>query len=401
MSAHPSPTRNSRRLPSMIRRFIDHSSSGGIVLMAAAVLALVTANSPLGTVYADTLASYVAGLSVLHWINDGLMAVFFLLVGLEIKREVVDGQLSTWSRRILPGSAAVGGMIGPALVYLAFNLGPGGHPGGWAIPAATDIAFALGVLSLLGARVPVSLKVFLTALAIIDDLGAVIIIALFYTSSLNALALGGAAAVVLMLFVMNRFGIKALIPYLVLGAGLWFLILQSGVHATLAGVVLALTIPLRKSPAAPDDMASPLHRLEHAIAPWVTFAIVPVFGFANAGVSFAGTSLASLVQPVPLGIALGLFAGKQAGVFLTTWAVVRLGWAELPAHASWRHVYGVALLCGIGFTMSLFIGLLAFPASPALQTELKLGVLLGSVLSAVAGAILLVRAGPGLRRAAA
>jgi len=396
MSARPSPARNPRRIPSMIRQFIDHSSSGGIVLMAAAALALVVANSPWGGAYVDTLATYVGGLSVLHWINDGLMAVFFLMVGLEIKREVVDGQLSTWPRRILPGSAALGGMIGPALVYLAFNLGDGGQPKGWAIPAATDIAFALGVLSLLGPRVPMSLKVFLTALAIIDDLGAVIIIALFYTSSLNALALGGAAAVILMLFAMNRFGIKALTPYLVLGAGLWFLILQSGVHATLAGVVLALTIPLRKSPAAPDDMESPLHRLEHAIAPWVTFAIVPVFGFANAGVSFAGTSLASLVQPVPLGIALGLFVGKQVGVFLATLAVIRLGWAELPMYASWRQVYGVALLCGIGFTMSLFIGLLAFPDSPALQNDLKLGVLLGSVVSAAAGAILLTRSGPRL-----
>ncbi len=396
MSARPSSAKNPRRIPSMIRQFIEHSASGGIVLMVAAALALIVANSPWGGAYVEILATYVGGLSVLHWINDGLMAVFFLMVGLEIKREVVDGQLSTWPRRILPGSAALGGMIGPALVYLAFNLGDGGQPKGWAIPAATDIAFALGVLSLLGPRVPMSLKVFLTALAIIDDLGAVIIIALFYTSSLNALALGGAAAVVLMLFVMNRFGIKALTPYLVLGAGLWFLILQSGVHATLAGVVLALTIPLRKSPAAPDDMESPLHRLEHAIAPWVTFAIVPVFGFANAGVSFAGTSLASLVQPVPLGIALGLFVGKQVGVFLAALAVIRLGWAELPMYATWRQVYGVALLCGIGFTMSLFIGLLAFPDSPALQNELKLGVLLGSVVSAVAGAMLLTRSGPRL-----
>ncbi len=396
MSARPSSAKNPRRIPSMIRQFIEHSASGGIVLMAAAALALIVANSPWGGAYVEILATYVGGLSVLHWINDGLMAVFFLMVGLEIKREVVDGQLSTWPRRVLPGSAALGGMIGPALVYLAFNLGDGGQPKGWAIPAATDIAFALGVLSLLGPRVPMSLKVFLTALAIIDDLGAVIIIALFYTSSLNALALGGAAAVVLMLFVMNRFGIKALTPYLVLGAGLWFLILQSGVHATLAGVVLALTIPLRKSPAAPDDMESPLHRLEHAIAPWVTFAIVPVFGFANAGVSFAGTSLASLVQPVPLGIALGLFVGKQVGVFLAALAVIRLGWAELPMYASWRQVYGVALLCGIGFTMSLFIGLLAFPDSPALQNDLKLGVLLGSVVSAAAGAMLLTRSAPRL-----
>lgn len=377
------------RPTSVIRAFLDNASSGGIVLMFSAALALVVANSPLGTIYADTLHAYVGGLSVLHWINDGLMAVFFLMVGLEIKREVVDGQLSTWSRRILPGSAALGGMIGPALVFLAFNMGDGGHPNGWAIPAATDIAFALGVLSLLGSRVPMSLKVFLTALAIIDDLGAVVIIALFYTSSIDAMALAGAAAVVVALVALNRFGVRNLVPYLVLGAILWFLVLQSGVHATLAGVILALTIPLKKSPTQPDNMASPLHKLEHAIQPWVTFLIIPIFGFANAGVSFAGMSIGQLADPVPLGIAAGLFIGKQVGVFAASVLVIRAGWAELPMYASWRQLYGVALLCGIGFTMSLFIGLLAFPDSQLLQDELKLGVLLGSVLSATAGAILL------------
>jgi len=381
-STHGRPT-------SVIRAFLDNASSGGIVLMFSAALALVVANSPLGTIYAETLHAYIGGLSVLHWINDALMAVFFLMVGLEIKREVVDGQLSTWSRRVLPGSAALGGMIGPAVVFLAFNMGAGGHPNGWAIPAATDIAFALGVLSLLGSRVPMTLKVFLTALAIIDDLGAVVIIALFYTSSIDATALAGAAAVVVALVAINRFGVRNLIPYLILGAVLWFLVLQSGIHATLAGVILALTIPLKKSPTQPDDMESPLHKLEHAIQPWVTFLIVPIFGFANAGVSFAGMSIVQLADPVPLGIAAGLFVGKQIGVFAASAIVIRAGWAELPMYASWRQLYGVALLCGIGFTMSLFIGLLAFPDSQLLQDELKLGVLLGSVLSATAGAILL------------
>jgi len=381
-STHGRPT-------SVIRAFLDNASSGGIVLMFSAALALVVANSPLGTIYAETLHAYIGGLSVLHWINDALMAVFFLMVGLEIKREVVDGQLSTWSRRVLPGSAALGGMIGPAVVFLAFNMGAGGHPNGWAIPAATDIAFALGVLSLLGSRVPMTLKVFLTALAIIDDLGAVVIIALFYTSSIDATALAGAAAVVVALVAINRFGVRNLIPYLILGAVLWFLVLQSGIHATLAGVILALTIPLKKSPTQPDDMESPLHKLEHAIQPWVTFLIVPIFGFANAGVSFAGMSIVQLADPVPLGIAAGLFVGKQIGVFAASAIVIRAGWAELPMYASWRQIYGVALLCGIGFTMSLFIGLLAFPDSQLLQDELKLGVLLGSVLSATAGAILL------------
>lgn len=389
-----SPAQGLRRPVSVIRAFLDNAASGGIVLMASAALALVVANSPLAEAYHDGLHVYIGGLSMLHWINDGLMAVFFLMVGLEIKREVLDGQLSTWPRRVLPGSAALGGMIGPALVFLAFNLGPDGHPNGWAIPAVTDIAFALGVLSLLGSRVPMTLKVFLTALAIIDDLGAVIIIALFYTSSINVMALLGAAVVIAALVAMNRFGIRNLVPYLVLGAALWVLVLQSGVHATLAGVIVALTIPLMKSPTAPDDMESPLHQLEHAIQPWVAFLIVPIFGFANAGVSFGGMSIDQLVNPLPLGIAAGLFIGKQVGIFAAAALVIRAGWAELPMYASWRQLYGVALLCGIGFTMSLFIGLLAFPEAPALQDEVKLGVLLGSLISAAAGSLLLMGARP-------
>jgi NhaA family Na+:H+ antiporter len=381
--------RHSLKPRSILRDFLNSSSSGGIVLMVAAFLALVVANSPLAADYFGALQSYVGGLSILHWINDGLMAVFFLLVGLEIKREVLDGQLSTWSRRVLPGFAALGGMIVPALIFLTFNLSEAGHPRGWAIPTATDIAFALGVLSLLGKRVPMSLRVFLTALAIIDDLGAVIIIALFYSGELNFMALGGAGIVLTLLMGLNRLGVMRLLPYIILGAVLWFLVLQSGIHATLAGVALALTIPLKPSLGKPDAENSPLHNLEHALQPWVAFMIVPIFGFANAGVSFAGMSISQLADPVPLGVALGLFLGKQIGVFAFSTAAIKLRWADLPMHASWRQLYGVALLCGIGFTMSLFIGLLAYADSTGLQDQTKLGVLIGSFLSAGTGAWLL------------
>jgi len=310
---------------SVLREFLESEAAGGLILMGAAALALVVANSPLSGVYFNTLHAYVLGLSVEHWINDGLMAVFFLLVGLEIKREMLDGQLSTWSRRILPGVAALGGMVFPALVYVAFNLGNAETIRGWAIPAATDIAFALGVLSLLGSRVPASLKVFLTALAIIDDLGAVVIIALFYTADLSLPAMGLAVLLLACLIGLNRFGVETLWPYLILGLALWAAVLQSGVHATLAGVALALTIPLRPAPGHTDDPHSPLHRLEHAIHAWVAYMIVPIFGFANAGVSFAGLDASAVLGPVPLGIALGLFVGKQVGVFGTAWATVRLG----------------------------------------------------------------------------
>ncbi len=379
--------------------FFQSEAAGGLILMGVAALALVVANSPLSTIYFSALHTSVGGLDLLHWINDGLMAIFFLLVGLEIKREVVDGELSTWPRRILPGVAAAGGMLVPALVYIAFQAGDPTTVRGWAIPAATDIAFALGILSLLGSRVPVSLKVFLTALAIIDDLGAVVIIALFYTSGLSVWALAAAAAALAVLIAMNRMKVAALTPYLLVGAALWWFTLQSGVHATLAGVALALTIPLRRSLAAPDDAHSPLHRLEHAIQRWVAFAVVPIFGFANAGISFAGLSPAALLAPVPLGVAAGLFLGKQLGVFGSVWLLVRMGLADCPAHATWRQVYGVSVLCGIGFTMSLFIGLLAFK-SPELQDATKLGVLAGSVLSAAVGWLIL-RKGPTPRESQA
>ena len=390
----------SMRPLSAIREFLQREAAGGLVLMGVAALALIVANSPLGPSYFATLNTYVLGLSVLHWINDGLMAVFFLLVGLEIKREILDGQLATWRRRALPGVAAIGGMVAPALVFLAFNHATPATVGGWAIPAATDIAFALGVLALLGSRVPASLKVLLTALAILDDLGAIVIIAVFYTANLSPLMLALAAVALAALIALNRCGVTRLWPYLLIGIALWAFVLQSGVHATLAGVALALTIPVRRSPGAPDDTASPLHTLEHAIQPWVAFLVVPVFGFANAGVSFAGMSAGAVFGPLPLGIALGLFLGKQAGVFGCAWAAIRLNLAARPTHATWTQLYGVAILCGIGFTMSLFIGLLAFPDSAALQDATKVGVLAGSVAAALVGAALLSRTRPTGERAA-
>jgi NhaA family Na+:H+ antiporter len=393
-----------RRLPrplSALRNLLVSSAGGGLVLMASAALALVVANGPYGDVYDRALHAYLGPLSLLHWINDGLMALFFLLVGLEIKREILDGGLRTWPDRALPGIAALGGMAVPALVYVAVNWSSPATLRGWAIPAATDIAFALGVLALLGSRAPVSLKVFLTALAILDDLGAVVIIALFYTADLAWPMLALAGAVTAMLTVLNRLGLRRLGPYLILGAVLWLLVLRSGLHATVAGVILALAIPLRGSPGRPDDGESPLHRLEHALQPWVAFLILPVFGFANAGVSLAGVTPSVLLAPVTLGVAAGLFLGKQVGVFGGVWLAVRSGVAQKPSGATWRHVYGVALLCGIGFTMSLFIGGLAFANAPEFDTETKLGVILGSVLSTLAGALVLSFGTRGAERPAA
>lgn len=374
--------------PSAIRRFLESQSSAGLVLMGAAVLALMVANSPLGPNYETILHAYVGPLSVGHWINDALMAVFFLFVVLEIKREMLDGQLSTWSRRILPGIAAAGGMMVPALVYLVFNRGP--TAAGWAIPAATDIAFALGVIALLGNRVPASLRVFLAALAIIDDLGAVMIIAVFYTAQLSIPDLAGAAVALMVLIGLNRFGVLRLTPYLLVGAILWVLVFRSGIHATLAGVVLAFTIPMQCTPGRPDnDSDSPLHRLEHALNLPVGFLVVPIFGLANAGVPVLTLPAEALVAPVTLGVALGLLIGKITGVFGFSMLAVRLGLADMPAHAGKRQLLGVALLCGIGFTMSIFITLLAFPGSQLLQAEAKLGVLAGSFLSGLLGYLLL------------
>ncbi len=370
---------------SALRDFLHSEAAGGIVLMVVAALALVVANSPAAPLYFGVLKSYVLGLSVLHWINDALMAVFFLLVGLEIKREMLDGQLSSWARRALPGFAALGGMIAPALVYVGFNLGSPDTLRGWAIPAATDIAFALGVLSLLGSRVPASLKIFLTALAILDDLGAVIIIAVFYTAELSGLYLGLAVATLVALVALNRLGVMRLAPYLLLGAALWYFTLKSGVHATLAGVALALTIPLTPSPARPDSTTSPLHRLEHGLHPWVAFLIIPIFGFANAGVSFAGISASAFVDPLTLGVAGGLLIGKLVGVFGFSMLAIKLRLAETPVHATRTQMIGISLLCGVGFTMSLFISLLAFAGDLHLQDEAKLGILGGSLMAGVLG----------------
>jgi NhaA family Na+:H+ antiporter len=370
----------------MLRAFLDNSASGGLVLMAAATLALIVANSPLAPAYFGALHAYLGPLSVQHWINDALMAVFFLLVGLEIKREVLDGQLATWSRRILPGVAAAGGMIVPALIFAAFNWNDPATLRGWAIPSATDIAFALGVVALLGSRVPTSLKVFLTALAILDDLGAVIIIALFYTGNLSMPDLGLAAAVTVALVATNRMGVLRILPYLLLGALLWFFVLRSGVHATIAGVVLAFTVPLHATPGRPDEMdGSPLHHLEHGLHYWVTFLIIPIFGFANAGVSLHGLTAEALTDHLTLGVALGLLVGKLVGVFGSAYLTIRLGFADAPMGAGKLQILGVSLLCGIGFTMSLFIGMLGFANDPVLQSEVKIGILGGSLLAGLLG----------------
>nr|WP_314092366.1 Na+/H+ antiporter NhaA [uncultured Shinella sp.] len=389
-----SSTISKGRIQSTLRQFLDAEASGGIVLMAVATLAIITANSALAENYFHILHVYIGPLSLQHWINDALMAVFFLLVGLEIKREMLDGQLSSWSRRILPGAAAAGGMAVPALVYLYFNWSDPAAARGWAIPTATDIAFALGVLSLFGSRVPASLKIFLAALAIIDDLGAVIVIALFYTAELNLMTLGAAALVLASLFLFNRVKVRVLWPYLVLGAVLWVLVFASGVHATLAGVLLALTIPLKLTPGTPEAThnESPLHKLEHMLHKPVAFVIVPIFGFANAGVSFAGVSTGVFSEPLTMGVAAGLLVGKLFGVLGTVAILVKLKLADLPAQASWGQMTGVAFLCGIGFTMSLFIGLLAF-SDPAVQDHVKIGILMGSVAAGLLGALCLAASG--------
>lgn len=385
MNSTPKPASWGQRFSELL----SNPAAAGLLLMVAAAAALVIANTGLAPAYFAALDAKFAGLSVLHWINDALMAAFFLLVGLEIKREMLIGQLASWPQRVLPGMAALGGMAAPALVYLAVNSGVHGASHGWAIPAATDIAFALGVLSLLGPRVPVSLKVFLTALAIIDDLGAVLIIAMFYTAGVNGLAIAAVGGLTVGLFVLNRMGYKSITGYLALGCILWFCMFKSGIHATLAGVLLAFAIPLRAAGTSAPLEEAPLLKLEHALQPWVAFLVVPIFGFANAGVAFLGIPLARLADPVPLGVALGLFLGKQIGILGMAVLAIKLGLAKMPSGATWRQIYGVALLCGIGFTMSLFIGLLAFAGEPMLQDETKLGVLLGSVLSAVCGALLL------------
>jgi NhaA family Na+:H+ antiporter len=381
-----------RRARSTFQRFAESESSGGLALMASAALGLIVANSAFAGSYSALLHTKVAGLDLLHWINDGLMALFFLLVGLEIKRELLAGELDSWQRRALPLAGALGGMIVPALIFLAINWQTPQNWRGWAIPTATDIAFALGVLSLLGSRIPHALKVFLTSLAIMDDLGAILIIAVFYAAGLSLPALGAAALIAVGLFALNASGVMRLAPYLVLGAMLWVAMLLSGIHATLAGVVLAMAIPL--GPAGGEEASgSPLCRLEDRLGPWVAFLVLPLFGFANAGVSLAGASVDKLLAPLSLGIIGGLFLGKQIGIMAAVFAATRTGLARLPVGVSWRAIYGVAILCGIGFTMSLFIGLLAF-SDPEREVATKIAVLTGSLLSALAGVAVLV----GLRR---
>ncbi|MES3055463.1 Na+/H+ antiporter NhaA [Sphingomonas faeni] len=369
-----------------IRRFFAGEAAGAIVLLAATIAALLVANSPLAAAYFATLDHAVAGMSVHHWIDDGAMALFFLLIGLEVKSEFVSGHLSTWGERILPGAAALAGMVVPACLYLLVNIGTPASLRGWAIPAATDIAFALGILALLGSRVPTSLKVLLTAIAVIDDLLAILVIALFYTGHIALLPLLGAGVGLCVLVVLNLSGVRSLAPYLLIGLGIWYGVLLSGVHATLAGVAIALTIPLRTGEGQP-----PLKRLEHALQPWSSFLIVPAFGFANAGIAFGGMVAADVISPLPVGIMLGLFLGKQIGIFATIRGLVMVRLAEAPRNATWAQVYGMAVLCGIGFTMSLFIGGLAFADAPHALDSVKIGVFAGSILSGVAGWLILRR----------
>jgi len=373
---------------STLKGFLDSEATGGILLIAAAALAMAVANSAWAADYHAILHAPLGRWPLLDWINDGLMPLFFLLVGLEIKREFVDGHLAAWADRGLPLIAATIGMAVPAAIYLIVAAGKPSLVRGWAIPAATDIAFAIGVLALLGPRVPTSLKLLLTTIAIADDMGAVAIIALAYSKSLNLLALAAAAVILLAMLAINRLGVVRLWPYLLLAIVLWLAVLLSGVHATIAGVLAALAIPVTRSRGAPDDERSPLHRLEHALQPWVAYAIVPLFGFANAGVTLAGLGPHETFGRLPLAIAAGLFLGKQIGIFAGIRLAVAMGIGSRPRGASWWQVYAMAMLCGIGFTMSLFIGGLAF-TDPLHINAVKIGVLGGSLLSALGGYLLL------------
>lgn len=388
---------------SAIRQFLHHESAGGIVLLAAAILAFILTNSPLSAAYLGLFDLHLTvkvgelGLdkSLGHWINDGLMAIFFFLVGLEIKRELLEGELSTPRQAALPVIAAIGGMAGPAAVYYLVSAGDPAALSGWAIPTATDIAFAIGVVSLLGKRVPESLKVFLLALAIMDDLGAIIVIALFYTADLSPLALGLASIGVAVLVVMNLAGVRRLAAYVLVGTYVWACVLESGVHATLAGTIVGICVPLRsRGGATLEDAESLSKRCIQALHPWVAFAIMPAFALANAGVSLAGLSWAHVTAPITLGVALGLFLGKQIGVMAALFLARLTGIGGLPKGARWAQAYGVAVITGIGFTMSLFIGSLAFD-DPAAIVEMRLGVIGGSALSALWGLLVLWLAAVG------
>ena len=369
-----------------LNKLFNSPLAAGVLLIFAALAAIILCNTGGESSYTLLLHTSIYGLSVEKWVNDVFMSLFFLVVGLEIKREFLTGQLSQWSQRILPGAAALGGMAVPAAIYLIFNQHRPDSLAGWAIPSATDIAFSLGILSLLGNKVPPSLKIFLAALAIIDDLGAVIIIALFYTTGINLVMLGAASLMLLLLILINRRGMTYLPVYLVLGLLLWFFIYQSGIHATVAGVILALCIPHSKEDKGAN---SPLLTVEHRLAPWVSFLIIPIFGFVNAGVSFLHTTADQLFGAIPLGIMFGLFIGKQIGIASISFLLVACGVARLPKDATPLQFYAVAMLCGIGFTMSLFIGGLAFPNDTLRLDEVKIGVLAGSFLSALLGGITL------------
>ena len=385
-------------LSSPFKWFFKLEAASGLVLLISAILALIISNSNLSDMYFGTLEKYIfigineygIKLSVLHWINDALMAIFFFFVTLEIKREFIEGELSNLKQAMLPIVGAIGGMLVPALVYIYINYGDTETLRGWAIPSATDIAFSLGVLSLLGSRVPISLKVFLTALAIIDDLGAIIIIAFFYSGDLNIIYLGLIILAFLALLILNKFNIKKFLPYLLIGIFMWDFTHQSGIHATIAGVLLASTIPHRKKPKE----HSMLIKIEHAISPYVAFGIMPLFAFANAGVSLEGLSLSSFASKVPLGILLGLFVGKQFGVFIFSYLSIKFKIAQMPTNANWVNFYGVGVLTGIGFTMSLFVGNLAFVENMNYMDGVKIGVLGGSLLSTLFGYFLILFA-PG------
>jgi len=374
--------------------FFKLEASSGLILLFSAIVALIISNSELSTLYFSTLNKYIfiginnfgLKLSLIHWINDALMAIFFFFVTLEIKREFIQGELSNVKQALLPIIAAVGGMVVPALIYVFINLGDSETLNGWAIPSATDIAFSLGVLSLLGSRVPISLKVFLTALAIIDDLGAIVIIALFYSGDLSIKYLSLMLLAFLILLLINKFNVKKFLPYLITGIFLWDFTHNSGIHATIAGVLLALTIPHRKK----EKDFSLLIKIEHSISPYVAFGIMPLFAFANAGVSFEGLSLSSLLDKVPLGIVLGLFVGKQLGVFVFSYISIKLKVAQMPNNSNWFNLYGVGILTGIGFTMSLFVGNLAFAENIQYMDGVKIGVLTGSLLSTLTGYFLIL-----------
>lgn len=381
-----------------IKNFLSQESAGGILLLMAVVCAMLIANSPLAFLYDSFLNTPMQirfGALDIHkplllWINDGLMALFFLLIGLEVKRELFEGALSSPAKASLPTFAAIGGMLAPAFFYLFFNHGDPITSSGWAIPAATDIAFALGIMALLGSRVPPSLKIFLLALAIIDDLGVIVIIAIFYSADLSMLSLGIAAIAVTGLFILNRKGITSIAPYALVGTILWVAVLKSGVHATLAGVIIAFSIPLRAK-----DGSSPSESLEHSLHPWSTFMILPIFAFANAGVSLGNMSPDMLLSPVPLGIAAGLVFGKPIGVMLLSFIAVKLKLAALPEGITWKLIFPVAVMCGIGFTMSMFISSLAFTQSGANYGDLaRLGILMGSMIAAIMGYLMLSKVLP-------